>query len=273
MKSPEFDRIYVERMKWPPKFSMGGDHMHPYFELYYLLHGTRTYFINHSFYTLHPHDMMLIRGGDLHHTTYHTEEACERILIYFDEEMLSRLYATYGKEQILSCFIYPKCSIPPEKQSDLLSLLTAMGAEQAKMDPYSMTIIQNLFEELILLLLRIQKDVPKDPGDTISDLDITLAARYICSNFHKELTLEQVAKIANISPTYFSKKFKSLTGFGFKEYLNRIRLKEAAKCLTETKDSITSIALHCGFNDSNYFGDSFKKVYGASPRSYRKQSK
>jgi AraC-like DNA-binding protein len=36
--------------------------------------------------------------------------------------------------------------------------------------------------------------------------------------------------------------------------------------------SITEIALQCGFSDSNYFKDAFKKMYGASPRNYRKKS-
>jgi AraC-like DNA-binding protein len=73
-----------------------------------------------------------------------------------------------------------------------------------------------------------------------------------------------------MSSTYFSKKFKKVTGFGFKEYVNNIRLKEASNLLLETKYSITNIALKCGFTDSNYFGDFFKKMKGVSPNKYRK---
>ena len=40
--------------------------------------------------------------------------------------------------------------------------------------------------------------------------------------------------------------------------------------LLETNKSITDIAFECGFNDSNYFGDSFRKIKGISPRKYRK---
>ena len=59
-------------------------------------------------------------------------------------------------------------------------------------------------------------------------------------------------------------------GMGFKEYLNYVRLKHAQTALLTTNSSITDIALEYGFNDSNYFKDLFKKVYGKSPREYRK---
>ncbi len=264
------DSIFVERIVRPPKFKMKNDHMHAYFELYYLLDGTRKCFINHSFYTLNPHDMMLIRGGDLHHTSYLTENSHERIVVYFDEYVLNRLYDTYGRDTILSCFQYPKCSIPEKDQSYLLELLTSMSHQQELMDNYSVTILQNRLEELLLYLLRLQKATLHDVEDPSEDSDITTAARYICENFQTELTLEAVAGRANMSPTYFSKKFKAMTGFGFKEYLNTIRLKEAARKLKDSNQPITEIALQCGFNDSNYFGDIFKKVYGISPRAFRK---
>ena len=50
------------------------------------------------------------------------------------------------------------------------------------------------------------------------------------------------------------------------------RLDHAAQELVTTDDSITDIALRCGFSDSNYFKDSFKKKYGVTPRAYRKMS-
>ena len=49
-----------------------------------------------------------------------------------------------------------------------------------------------------------------------------------------------------------------------------MRLKHAQTALLTTDSSITDIALEYGFNDSNYFKDLFKKVYGKSPREYRK---
>ena len=45
----------------------------------------------------------------------------------------------------------------------------------------------------------------------------------------------------------------------------------AANMLVETKDSITEIATYCGYQDSNYFGDVFKKIIGVSPNKYRKE--
>ena len=102
------------------------------------------------------------------------------------------------------------------------------------------------------------------------DANILTATKYIYNNFRRPLTLEEVAAIASLSPTYFSKKFKQVTGMGFKEYLNYVRLKHAQTALLTTNNTITDIALEYGFNDSNYFKDLFKKVFGKSPREFRK---
>ena len=102
------------------------------------------------------------------------------------------------------------------------------------------------------------------------EADIMIATKYIYRNFQSPLTLDEVAGIAGLSPTYFSRKFKLLTGMGFKEYLNYIRLKHACAALLTTDNSITDIALEYGFSDSNYFKDLFKKEFGKSPREYRK---
>ena len=97
-------------------------------------------------------------------------------------------------------------------------------------------------------------------------------AKYITDNYDKALTLNDIADMAGLSYTYLSKKFKITTGMRFKEYLNYVRLKQAATKLATTGLSVTEIAMSCGFNDSNYFKDVFKKTYGLSPRYYRKSS-
>ena len=56
------------------------------------------------------------------------------------------------------------------------------------------------------------------------------------------------------------------------EYLTFIRLRSAAHELASTADSVTEVALRCGFSNSNYFKDAFKKQYGCTPRAYRQRA-
>ncbi len=92
----------------------------------------------------------------------------------------------------------------------------------------------------------------------------------IYENYDKKLSLEDMSDKFHISRSYLSKKFKAVTGFGFKEYIVNVRIKNACRLLLETNKSITDIAFECGFNDSNYFGDAFRHVKGVSPNKYRK---
>lgn len=62
-----------------------------------------------------------------------------------------------------------------------------------------------------------------------------------------------------MSKSFLSKRFKTATGFGFKEYIINLRIQNACRLLLETNKSITDIAFECGFNDSNYFGGFISK--------------
>ena len=96
------------------------------------------------------------------------------------------------------------------------------------------------------------------------------AARYIRGSYRENINLTDVAQAVNLSPSYLSKKFKASTGFGYREYLVLVRIQAASAMLLETNKSVAEIALACGFQDSNYFGDAFKREKGVSPSKYRK---
>lgn len=160
-------------------------------------------------------------------------------------------------------------------------LFPSFKITKIKRDPYfdmksshihPMYEIQDCLQELIIFLIRYKRD--KRDG-YIQDIDTTdrlmqEAAKYIRDNFMYELSLASVAKHVNLSPTYLSKKFKSSTGFGCWEYIVLVRVQAACVMLLETNKSITEIATACGFRNSNYFGDVFKKEKGISPLQYRK---
>jgi AraC-like DNA-binding protein len=102
------------------------------------------------------------------------------------------------------------------------------------------------------------------------DDPILEAARFISENYNQNISLDMLASRACLSSGYFSKRFRQVTGVGMKEYLTYVRLEHASQELLSTDHTITDVALNSGFADSNYFKDAFKKMYGASPRNFRK---
>ena len=95
---------------------------------------------------------------------------------------------------------------------------------------------------------------------------------YIKENFSSEVTLLEVAKKYFVSAEHLSRTFRRQTGFGFNEFLTLVRLQHAEYMLKNRDGrSISEIAYSCGFNDSNYFSDKFKRSYGKSPLQYSKE--
>ncbi len=100
---------------------------------------------------------------------------------------------------------------------------------------------------------------------------IKTAKKYIDDHFDKEISLDDVSRIVNISPYYFSKIFKEESGLNFIEYLTNIRIDKAKKLLESSNMSIKEICISCGYTDPNYFSRSFKKNVGVTPTEYKDQ--
>ncbi len=98
---------------------------------------------------------------------------------------------------------------------------------------------------------------------------IETAKEYICSNYSKDISLDDVSKAVNISPYYFSKIFKEETGENFIEYLTGIRMHKAKELLDTTEYSIKEICSMVGYSDPNYFSRSFKKNVGVTPTEFK----
>ena len=98
---------------------------------------------------------------------------------------------------------------------------------------------------------------------------IEQAKRYIKENFSKDISLDDVSRMVNISPYYFSKIFKEEAGVNFIEYLTNIRIDKAKDLLNNTDYSMKEICTMCGYSDPNYFSRSFKKNVGVTPTEYK----
>ncbi|GMQ63500.1 PocR ligand-binding domain-containing protein [Vallitalea maricola] len=99
---------------------------------------------------------------------------------------------------------------------------------------------------------------------------IKKALQYININYNKNISLDEVAKHVNLSPTYFSRFFSKETNMKFSEYLNMVRVEESKKYLLDLKYSISDIAVMMGFSDQSYYTKVFKNYENISPGKYRK---
>ena len=85
-----------------------------------------------------------------------------------------------------------------------------------------------------------------------------------------DIPLEDMAEKYGMSKYYFSRKFKNYAGIGFQEFITLVRIQNAERMLVTTSESITKVAAMCGFNDSSYFTQTFKRYKGVTPKQYRK---
>ncbi len=92
---------------------------------------------------------------------------------------------------------------------------------------------------------------------------------YISKNYMDELRLPDLASLAGMSSSAFSRFFKLHTGRNISEYIIDLRLGYAARMLVDTAKSISEIGFDCGFNNLSNFNRIFKKKKGCSPSEFR----
>ena len=132
--------------------------------------------------------------------------------------------------------------------------------------------IGNDIDRLRSWFLRRLSDAVKQvsgSGKKRTNTAVEKAKDYIKENYAKDVSLDEVSRMVDISPYYFSKIFKEETGENFIEYLTNIRIEKAKKLLTESDMSMKEICASVGYADPNYFSRTFKKNVGVTPTEYK----
>ena len=96
---------------------------------------------------------------------------------------------------------------------------------------------------------------------------------YINSNLQNNLSVNEIASLFFVSPTYLSRVFKKETGLSVIEYINKLKIKHSTFLLRDTSLPIQDIGRIIGVNDVNYFSRLFKKYMSQTPTQYRKNFK
>lgn len=96
---------------------------------------------------------------------------------------------------------------------------------------------------------------------------------YVMSNFKNKIGLIEVANLANMTHTSFSRYFKSRVNKSFSEFLCEVRIDHACKLLHEAEMSVSQVSYECGFYTLSNFNKQFKDMTGKTPLMYKKEYK
>lgn len=109
--------------------------------------------------------------------------------------------------------------------------------------------------------------------DFTPPLLVSKALDFMRQNLHRDISRDQTARHAGISPSHFSRLLKERTGRSFTELLRQCRVDLACDLLRGTRKPLAEIAGACGFCDQSYFTRVFQDVKGVTPREFRNASR
>lgn len=263
----------IEYVKKPDGNTMPSNHYHQHHEIYYQLSGERYYFIKDRTYHIKKGDLVLIPMYELHKTLSTNLSSYERILINFTIPFFHGLFTT-DDINLLHCFQQEVhvLRFNIAEQSIIENLLFKMLQEQKAKASGFLTALKILLADLLLFSTRYALQLHSDDFEFPSTIHqkVSEIVKYINVNFPQNLTLQHISEQFYISPYYFCRIFKEVTGFTFVEYLNLIRIKEAQNLLLNTSSNVTQISQQVGFDNPTHFGRVFKSNSGFSPLQYKK---
>lgn len=240
-------------------------HWHQSIEIFLVLEGKIDFYLNSIPYSLDKGQLILVNSNEIH--SIDSPNPNFTIVLQIPMKNL--------ENYIQDDYIHFRSTLN-EKDSGLIKLIETMYYEYEKKEyGYSLKVLSDFYELLYTLVKKYKiNEVDEKWLRNNKHLDrLSSITQYIKDNFNEELTLESVADTFGFAPTYLSRMFQKYASINYKTYLLNIRVDAGYKQLMNTNDSISEIAIHCGFSDSRSFAKAFQKRYGMLPSDYRKKLK
>lgn len=248
-------------------------HWHPAIEILMPTENTYKLTFSNSEVDLREGDICIVCPGCVHAIT--APETGRRIIFQPNTDVLRQMRDI----ETLISFMSPYTVITPEDYPDIYNrlklLLTEIKEDYMAGTPFSeVNIYSKLFEMFVLIGQRfsVNNNEKKDEAYGVKEayafvfMDI---CDYINSHCSEDLKLDAIADKSGFSKYYFERLFKQFTGTSFYKYVNQKRIAKAQELLIEPGNSVTDVALNCGFTSISSFIRMFKLQKGCTPTEFK----
>jgi len=132
--------------------------------------------------------------------------------------------------------------------------------------------VESLAQILVIHLLRHYSTLSQpiaSPNRSLAHTQLQQAIDYIHTYLNRDLSLAELVRVVNISPTYFASLFKKVMGISPHQYVIKQRVERAEVMLKGTDLAIADIALQVGFSSQSHLTQQFKRLTGVTPKQVR----
>lgn len=248
---------------------------HTAFEILLILSGEQESIIDQHVYILKENDILLVPPGILHENRCFSNQGMTYFVAHFDIDDPALRYSMIKNGRL----IYPHNT---SENSSLRLILNEWIFLYDKKNTYSLSdrfLSLEILSRLMTTLAKISEENKENKG-SMQALSIARSiAETIQHNFNSFflnenrdknlLLMKNIYREINISMSYGLEVFKEIYGISPKEYLDRLKFKEAKRLIRNPNISIEFISEQVGYSNVSHFSRQFKKWAGVSPKIYR----
>lgn len=244
----------------PPAHSYG-PHARNHYLFHYIIAGEGTLYANKEAYQIGPGHGFLVVPGQI--TTYRSSETdpWKYVWVEFDglraQESLA-LAGISGSQPVYTA-LHKAAGIALQNQ--MLYLVEHSDASATHLIGQGFLFLDQLVQS--------SANQRRASEHRLRDFYIKEALTFIESNFHRDISVEEIAQVCGLNRSYFSRVFRATVGQTPQVYLLQYRMAQAAQLLKTTRLTVAEIASQVSYDNPLHFSRAFKNVHGTSPRSYR----
>ncbi|GAB3986218.1 AraC family transcriptional regulator [Spirosoma daeguense] len=256
-------------------------HYHPELELHFIVRGEGVRFVGDNVSNFNAGELLLL-GENLPHMWRCNEQyfrqdptiTAEAVVVQFLPDFMGQDFLQKPEaDAILSLYDRAKAGlvITGKTRKELVPLML----ESAKTSGLRRLVLILSMVEILATSEEMHPISTKDglyqPNKEETDR-LNKVYNYALINYKRELTLEEMASVANLSVTSFCRYFKMATKKTFHDFLIEIRISHAQRLLVEESDITTeAVCFECGFNNRSNFFSHFKRITGLTPLEYKRK--
>lgn len=251
-------------------------HWHRDYEFLLVNEGEIDYFVNGDIISVGKGQAIFVNSNRLHYGFSSQKRECKFSVFLFHPSLLGEPTAPIsGHIGRLSGDQSRNWLLLDEDQpygAQSLGLIRQIGELCRDRSDFYELRVQGACAELLAALGTALHPTAENGVDSVSDWSaLRQMVGFIQAHYQEKVLLEEIASAGAVCKSKCCHLFRDHLGHSPIEHLTRYRLEKANLLLALGEDSVTDIALECGFNSASYFTETYRKMFGISPREYKER--